>query len=153
MWLLLNVTTTLTSMWKERGLIFASLIQNSDIKQNHTPGNGQKCNKAEVLLFWDEKPWRLLQSHSHAQRRVEDYDVSCASTTVNIYKVESKDVEDLYLSLPNQHKHWRFPLVTSSEEWTMLGTNPLLTPSQPSWIFMSPLRTSSKMSLVRSTKA
>lgn len=31
-------------------------------------------------------------------------------------KVESKDVEDLYLSLPNQHKHWWFPLATSSEE-------------------------------------
>lgn len=40
----------------------ASLIQKADTKQNHTPGNGQKCNKAEVLLFWDEKPWRLLVS-------------------------------------------------------------------------------------------
>lgn len=53
----------------------------------------------------------------------------------------------------NQHKHCRLPLATSSEEWTVLGTNPLLTPSQPSWILMSPVRTSSKMSLVRSTNA
>lgn len=53
----------------------------------------------------------------------------------------------------NQQKHCRLPLVTSSEEWTVLGTNPLLTPSQPSWILMSPLRTRSKMVLVKSTNA
>lgn len=54
---------------------------------------------------------------------------------------------------PDQHRQRRSLLVTSSEEWTTLGTNPLFTPSQPSWIVISPDRTSAKMSLVSSVKA
>ncbi|KAJ8407163.1 hypothetical protein AAFF_G00288390 [Aldrovandia affinis] len=46
----------------------------------------------------------------------------------------------------DQHRHLRSLLVTSSEECTTLGTKPLFTPSQPSWMVMSPRFTSSKMS-------
>lgn len=53
----------------------------------------------------------------------------------------------------NQHRQRRSLFVTSSEEWTTFGTNPLFTPSQPSWIVMSPDRTRAKMSLVSSVKA
>lgn len=55
--------------------------------------------------------------------------------------------------LPDQHRQRRSLLVTSSEEWTTLGTKPLFTPSQPSWMVMSPDRTRAKMSLVSSVKA
>lgn len=54
---------------------------------------------------------------------------------------------------PDQQRQRRSLLVTSSEEWTTLGTNPLFTPSQPSWIVMSPDRTKAKISLVSSVKA
>lgn len=52
-----------------------------------------------------------------------------------------------------QHKHRLSDFTTSSEECTTFGTNPLFTPSHPSWIEMSPLLTSSYISRVRSVKA
>lgn len=56
-------------------------------------------------------------------------------------------------SVPDQQRQRRSLLVTSSDEWTTLGTNPLFTPSQPSWMVISPDRTKAKISLVSSVKA
>lgn len=52
----------------------------------------------------------------------------------------------------SQQKHSFLGFTASSEECTVFGTKPLLTPSQPSWIQISPLLISSYMSLVKIVK-
>ncbi len=113
------------------------------------------------LFFNFCKPFHWNSSISCSMKEQEDYQqfqsegwhLSPSATPFRILPgsvLFSPSVPKLF---PDQHKQRRSLLVTSSEEWTTLGTNPLFTPSQPSWIVISPDRTRAKMSLVSSVKA
>lgn len=71
---------------------------------------------------------------------------------VGIYSEMTPNLFLILWHVWSQQKHSFLGFTASSEECTVFGTKPLLTPSQPSWIQISPLLISSYMSLVKIVK-
>lgn len=110
-------------------------------------GIGLRWAQLSEPLCFSSNPLKI-----HQRKSVPIYQAGFSPVLQSLFLISKAFLNSRSLSFV-QHRQRRSLLVTSSDEWTTLGTNPLLTPSQPSWMVMSPDRTRAKISRVSSVKA